>query len=241
MSTSVDTSFTSLKATTAQIMAIISGAWQIPLGPNHYSLTQISALVSQAVWEYGTGPHIPGIVLSCLKELIQVRSMTPQVWPNWYSNGYDDLCLLKHSWPSKIVAWQVLGDHTFDLPVAAPPLVGLIPVDLPSPPIITGNVASLSTNTTTKSWDRGKSKAIVADLEPEVVLVFIPLLNKAPSQQSPLTTKPPSTKLPLNKALSQQSLSQQSSLSTKPSHNKASLNQAPSQQCPLALLNNAPP
>ncbi|KAG1723090.1 hypothetical protein EDB19DRAFT_2029173 [Suillus lakei] len=93
--------------------------------------------------------------------------MTLQVWPNWHSISYDNPCLLKHSWCSKIVAWEVLGDHTFDLPVAAPPSVGLIPVDLPSPPIIASNVASSSTNTTTKFWDKGKGKAIIADLEPE--------------------------------------------------------------------------
>ncbi|KAG2141460.1 hypothetical protein BD769DRAFT_1662362 [Suillus cothurnatus] len=47
--------------------------------------------------------------------------------------------------------------------------VGPIPVDLPSPPIVTDNAASSSTNMTTKSWvmvkDKGKG---IADLEPEV-------------------------------------------------------------------------
>ncbi|KAG0696674.1 hypothetical protein DFH29DRAFT_1004345 [Suillus ampliporus] len=151
MSTPVDTSFIGLKALTAQIMGIISGAQQIPLGQSHFALTaQVSSLVSDVVKEYGTSPHIPGLV-----------------WPNWNSIGYDDPCLLKHSWRSKIVAWEALGDHTFDLPVAAPPSTGLIPVNLPSPPVITSNVASLSTNPTTKYQDKGKGKAIVVDSEPE--------------------------------------------------------------------------
>ncbi|KAG1744225.1 hypothetical protein EDB19DRAFT_1906785 [Suillus lakei] len=147
MSTPVDTTFTSLKAITAHIMSIISSAWQIPPGPSHFALTA----QSQAIQEYGTGPHIPGIMLLCLKELMQVWSMTPQ-----------------HSWHGKIIAWEALGDHIFDLPVTAPPLVDPIPVDLPSPPIITGNVTSPSTNMTTKSQDKGKGKAVVADSGPQV-------------------------------------------------------------------------
>ncbi|KAG0695793.1 hypothetical protein DFH29DRAFT_1005108 [Suillus ampliporus] len=168
MSTPVDTSFTGLKATTAQIMGIISGARQIPPGPSHLALTaQVGSLVADVVKEYGTSPHIPGLVLSCSKELIRVRTMTPQVWPNWHSIGYDDPCLLKHSWRSKIIAWEVLGDHTFDLPVAAPPSIGPIPVDLPSPPVVTSNVPGSSTNPTTEYRDKGKGKAVVADPEPE--------------------------------------------------------------------------
>ncbi|KAG1719962.1 hypothetical protein EDB19DRAFT_1918363 [Suillus lakei] len=149
-------------------MAIISSAWQIPPGPSHYSLTsQVSELVAKAVQEYGTGPHIPGLMLSCSKELMQVQSMTPQVWPNWHSIGYDDPCLLRHPWCSQIVTWEELGDDTFDLLVTAPPSIGLIPVDLPSPPIVTSNVTGSSTNTTTESQDKGKGKAVVADLEPK--------------------------------------------------------------------------
>ena len=94
--------------------------------------------------------------------------MTPQVWPNWHSIGYDDPRLLKHSWHSKIVAWEALGDRTFDLPVAAPPSTGPIPVDLPSPPVVASNVAGLSTKPTTEYWDKGKGKAVVVDSEPEV-------------------------------------------------------------------------
>ncbi|KAG1805295.1 uncharacterized protein BJ212DRAFT_1304083 [Suillus subaureus] len=163
MSTPVDNSLTSLKASTAQIMAIISGAQQISPGNSHFSLiTQ-----AQVIKDYQTGP-LPGIVLSCSKELLCVWDMTPQVWPNWHNIRYDDPCLLKHIWCPKLLAWEALGDHTFDLPVAAPPSTGLIPVDLPSPPIHTSNVASPSTSTTTKFQDKGKGKAINADLEPKV-------------------------------------------------------------------------
>jgi hypothetical protein len=76
---------------------------------------------------------------------------------------------MKHAWRPKILAWEAVGDHSFDLPVAVPPSVGPISVDLPSPPIVTDNAASSSTNTTTESWamvkDKSKGKA---DLEPEV-------------------------------------------------------------------------
>ncbi|KAG0694474.1 hypothetical protein DFH29DRAFT_1006292 [Suillus ampliporus] len=158
MSTPVDTSFTGLKAITAQIMGIISSARQIPLGPSHFALTaQVTSLVADVVKEYGTSPHIPGLMLSCSKELMRVRGMTPQVWPNWHSIGYDNPRLMKHSWSSKIMAWEALGDHTFDLPVTAPPSTGLIPVDLPSLPVIASNVPGSSTNPTTEYRTRGKA------------------------------------------------------------------------------------
>ncbi|KAG1818210.1 uncharacterized protein BJ212DRAFT_1480031 [Suillus subaureus] len=168
MSTPVDNSLTGLKASTAQIMAIISSTQQIPLGNSHFSLTtQVSSLVAQVIKDYGS-EHLPSIVLSCSKELLHVQGMTPQVWPNWHNIGYNDPCLLMHVWCPKLLAWEASGDHTFDLPVAAPPSTGPIPVDLPSPPICTSNVTSPSTSTTTKFWDKGKGKAIDADLEPEV-------------------------------------------------------------------------
>jgi hypothetical protein len=98
---------------------------------------------------------------------MRVQAMSPRVWLNWHSISFDDLRLMKHAWHPKILAWEELGDHSFDLPVAVPPSVGPIPVDLPSPPIVTDNAASSSTNTTTESWamvkDKGKGKA---DLEP---------------------------------------------------------------------------
>ncbi|KAG1773721.1 hypothetical protein EV702DRAFT_1200853 [Suillus placidus] len=139
MSTPVDTSFTGLKASVAKIMAIISGARLISPGPIHFALgSQVSALVAHVVKEYVDGP-LPGIV-----------------WPNWHSIRYDDPCVLKHAWHSKVLAWKLLGDYSCDLPMAAPPLTGPIPVDLPSPPVLTGNVAGLSTNPTTEFRDKGK-------------------------------------------------------------------------------------
>ncbi|KAG1721657.1 hypothetical protein EDB19DRAFT_1917183 [Suillus lakei] len=167
MSTPVDTTLTSLKESTAHIKAIICGARQIPPGPSHFALTsQVTGLVAHVVKEHGAGP-LPGIVLSCSKELMQVRSMSPQVWPDWFSIGHDDPRLLKHPWHAKVLAWEALGDNTFDLPVAAPPSTGLIPVNLPSPPVHAGNVTGPSTNPTTKYWDKGKGKAVFADLEAE--------------------------------------------------------------------------
>ncbi|KAG1803032.1 uncharacterized protein BJ212DRAFT_1487254 [Suillus subaureus] len=168
MSTPVDNSLTGLKASTAQIMAIISSAWQIPLGNSHFSLTtQVSSLVAQVIKDYGSGP-LPGIVLSCSKELLCIQGMTPQVWPNWHNIRYNNPHLLTHVWHPKLLTWKALGDHTFDLPVAAPPSTGPIPVDLPSPPICASNVTGPSTGTTTEFWDKGKGKAIDADLEPKV-------------------------------------------------------------------------
>ncbi|KAG1744248.1 hypothetical protein EDB19DRAFT_1906811 [Suillus lakei] len=168
MSTPVDTTLTGLKSSTAQIKAIIYSAQQIPLGPSHYALTsQVTGLVAHVVKDHGDG-LLPGIVLSCSKKLMRVRSMTSQVWSNWFSIGHDNPHLLKHPWHTKVLAWEALGDHTFDLPVAAPPSTGPIPVDLPSPPVHTGNVTGPSTNPTTEYWDKGKGKAIFADPEAEV-------------------------------------------------------------------------
>ncbi|KAG2133588.1 uncharacterized protein EDB93DRAFT_1107536 [Suillus bovinus] len=120
MSAPLDTSLTSLKEITAKIMAIITGAWQLPPGHSHFSLTT----QADAVQQYGSGPYLPGLVL----------------------------------------AWEELGDHTFDLLVVSGPSVGPIPVDLPPSPVI----ARPSTNPASKSWEKGKGKAVVPDLEPEV-------------------------------------------------------------------------
>ncbi|KAG2109771.1 hypothetical protein BD769DRAFT_1392395 [Suillus cothurnatus] len=146
MSTPVDTSLASLKEITAQIVGIISGSRQIPAGNAHMALTsQVTDLVEGlghlGLWERSPHPRHRVVLLK----------------------GVD------HAWCPKILAWEALGDHSFDLPVAVPPSVGPIPVDLPSPPIVTDNAASSSTNTTTKSRamvkDKGKGKA---DLELEV-------------------------------------------------------------------------
>ncbi|KAG0699336.1 hypothetical protein DFH29DRAFT_1002113 [Suillus ampliporus] len=146
MSTPVDTSLTDLKAITAQIMAIISGARHIPPGQSHFALTaQVGALVADIVKEYAASPYIPGLVLSCSKELIRVRGMTPQVWLNWHSIGYDDHHLKKHPWRSK-VPFQ----STFH-----------------PPPVIARDVPGSSTNPTTEYRDKGKGKAVVVDSEPE--------------------------------------------------------------------------
>ncbi|KAG2335607.1 hypothetical protein BDR05DRAFT_1006630 [Suillus weaverae] len=70
MSTPVDTSLTGRKASTAQIIAIITGTQVVLLGPSHFGLAkQVSALVAQVVRDYKDCP-LPSVVLSCSRELI---------------------------------------------------------------------------------------------------------------------------------------------------------------------------
>ncbi|KAG2029578.1 hypothetical protein BDR03DRAFT_1018201 [Suillus americanus] len=144
MSTPVDNSLTNLKASTGQIMAIISAARQIPPGPSHSALgKQVATLVLLRIW-----------------------NMVPKVWPDWHSIGCDDPRILRHTWYPKALAWKALGNPTFDLPTAAPPSTGPIPVNLPSPAISAGNVAGPSTNPIPESQDKGKGKAVCPDPEP---------------------------------------------------------------------------
>ncbi|KAG2029982.1 hypothetical protein BDR03DRAFT_1017664 [Suillus americanus] len=169
MSTPLDNSLTNLKASTGQIMAIISTAQQIPPGPSHSALgKQVATLVADVVKEYGSGDGpLPGLIISCSKELLRVRNMVPKVWPDWHSIRFDDPRILRHAWYPKALAWKALGDPTFDLPTAAPPSTGPIPVNLPSPAIPAGNVAGPSTNPIPESRDKGKGKAVFPDPEPE--------------------------------------------------------------------------
>ncbi|KAG0691506.1 hypothetical protein DFH29DRAFT_1010900 [Suillus ampliporus] len=83
--------------------------------------------------------------------------MTPKVWPNWHSIGYDDPRLMKHSWHSKVIAWEALGDRTLICQSLLLLLTGPIPVDLPSPPVVASNVPGSSTNPTTEYRDKGKA------------------------------------------------------------------------------------
>ncbi|KAG2029390.1 hypothetical protein BDR03DRAFT_1018461 [Suillus americanus] len=103
-------------------MAIISAARQIPPGPSHSALgKQVATLVADVVKEYGSGDGpLPGLIISCSKELLHVRNMVPKVWPDWHSIGCDDPRILRHTWYPKALAWKALGDPTFDLPTAAP-------------------------------------------------------------------------------------------------------------------------
>ncbi|KAG2030263.1 hypothetical protein BDR03DRAFT_1017315 [Suillus americanus] len=168
MSTPVDNSLTNLKASTGQIMAIISAAQQIPLGPSHSALgKQVATLVADVVKEYGSrdGP-LPGLIMSCSKELLRIRNMVPTVWPDWHSIGCDNPRILRHAWNPKTLAWKALGNPTFDLPTAAPSSTGPIPVNLTSPAISAGNVAGPSTNPIPESQDKGKGKAVFHDPEP---------------------------------------------------------------------------
>ncbi|KAG2343172.1 hypothetical protein BDR05DRAFT_1000147 [Suillus weaverae] len=113
--------------------------------------------------------------------------MTPRVWPNWHSIGYDDPHLLRHIWCFNILAWKALGDHTFDLLVAAPPLTSPIPVTLRSPPVPASNITGSSGNPTTKSQDKGKGKAVFADPDPEA--------EGSRKRKSPMISEPSSQPL----------------------------------------------
>ncbi|KAG2068371.1 hypothetical protein BDR04DRAFT_1119857 [Suillus decipiens] len=158
MSIQVDTSLASLKALTAQIVDIISSAQQIPAGNAHMALSaQVTELV--VVQDYSKGPYLPDIVCLCSKELMRVRAMRPQVWPNWHSIGHDDLRLLKHSLHEKVLAWECLL-----LPHLAPFLWSF-------PPIIASNIAGSSTTMDNESWvvakDKGKGKAVLEPVADE--------------------------------------------------------------------------
>ncbi|KAG2037166.1 hypothetical protein BDR03DRAFT_1051857 [Suillus americanus] len=144
MSTPVDNSLTNLKASTGQIMAIISAAQQVPPGPSHSALgKQVATLVADVVKEYGSGDGpLPCLIISCSKELLHTRNMVPKVWPDWHSIGYDNPRILRHTWYPKALAWKALA-------------------------IPAGNVAGPSTNPIPKSQDKGKGKAVFPDLETE--------------------------------------------------------------------------
>ncbi|KAG1800139.1 uncharacterized protein BJ212DRAFT_1498254 [Suillus subaureus] len=57
MSTPVDNSLTGLKASTAQIMAIISGTWQIPPGNSHFSLITQAGSSDQGLLDWTPAQH----------------------------------------------------------------------------------------------------------------------------------------------------------------------------------------
>ncbi|KAG1722585.1 uncharacterized protein EDB91DRAFT_1255977 [Suillus paluster] len=131
MSTAAETSFAELKAITRQIVDIVHAARLLPPSNSHLALkAQVTELVAKAVRDHEASPCIPGIVLSCSKELLRVRQLSPQDSPNWHSIGHNDLRLQRHSWRHKVSAWEALGDWTFDLPVDAPKSTDTVAVDL---------------------------------------------------------------------------------------------------------------
>ncbi|KAG1809523.1 hypothetical protein EV424DRAFT_1542945 [Suillus variegatus] len=184
MSTPVQSSLADLKASIAQLVGIIAGAWHILAD----SLDVHLALTKQAeiIQAHEKGEYIPGIVTSCSKELMRVHYMTPWALPNWHRIGHDDPWVARHAWRKQVYAWEVLGDNSCDLPVVPNPSTGLLTVTLlsppvpfltpvpspapviPSPPVIASNVASPSGKMTSEFRDKGKGKAISDDLEPEV-------------------------------------------------------------------------
>ncbi|KAG2341298.1 hypothetical protein BDR05DRAFT_1001940 [Suillus weaverae] len=179
MSTPVNNSLAGLKESTAQLVGIIAGARHIPAstGQAHFALTaQVTTLLGQIIQAYEKGDYMPGIVASCSKELMRVRSMTPRVWPNWHSIGHDDPWVSKHAWRNKVRAWEALGDNSRDLHVVPNPSTGPLTVDLPSPPILLSApvlpsppiVAGSSSQTMSEFRDKGKGKEVAVDLELEV-------------------------------------------------------------------------
>lgn len=121
-------------------------------------------------------PCVPGVVVSCSRELLRVRGMTPRVWPNCHSIGYDDPRILNHPWRGKTQAWAALLDVSFDLPVVPSPSTAPLTVELPSPPPIPSapvpafppGLAGPSTPATSGFRDKGKGKAVEVSLEPQV-------------------------------------------------------------------------
>ncbi|KAG2107942.1 uncharacterized protein F5147DRAFT_773925 [Suillus discolor] len=191
MSAPVQSSLAGLQASTAQLVGIITRAQLTPAGTGeaHLALTaQATTLVGAIARQFEKGPYMPGVVASCSRELMRVRSMTPQVWPNWHSIGHDDPRISKHSWRSKIQAWDALDDHSCDLPVIPNPSTAPLTVDLPSPlpipsapvhpspPVIPSapvppfppGLAGPSTLAPSGFRDKGKGKAVDVSLEPEV-------------------------------------------------------------------------
>ncbi|KAG1870783.1 hypothetical protein F4604DRAFT_1681659 [Suillus subluteus] len=80
MSAPVQTSLASLKAATAQLVDIISGARHIPAGTGeaHLALTaKATTLVGAIVRDFQNGPYMPGVVASCSKELLRHRPRRP--------------------------------------------------------------------------------------------------------------------------------------------------------------------
>ncbi|KAG2345450.1 hypothetical protein BDR05DRAFT_998089 [Suillus weaverae] len=179
MSTPVNNSLASLKESTAQLVGIIARAQHIlaSTGQAHFALTaQVTTLLGQIIRAYEQGDYMPGIVASCLKELMRVCSMTPRVWPNWHNISHDDPWVSKHTWHNKIHTWEALGDNSYDLHVIPNPSTGPLTVDLPSPPILPSApvlpsppiIAGSSSQTTSKFQDKGKGKEVAVDLELEV-------------------------------------------------------------------------
>ncbi|KAG2085345.1 uncharacterized protein F5147DRAFT_765094 [Suillus discolor] len=185
MSTPVQSSLADLKASTAQLVGIIAGARHIPAGSVDVQLAltkQVTTLLADIIRAHEKGEYIPGIVVSCSKELMRVRSMTPRALPNWHGIGHDDPRVARHAWRKQVRAWEALGDNSCDLPVVPNPSTGPLTVNLPSPPVPSPTpvpspapvissppvVAGPSSKTGTEFRDKGKGKAVSVDLEPEV-------------------------------------------------------------------------
>ncbi|KAG1805139.1 hypothetical protein EV424DRAFT_1544525 [Suillus variegatus] len=178
MSTQVQSSLANLKASTAQLVGIIAGARHIPAGSVdvHLVLTkQVTTLLADIIRAHEKGEYIPGIVASCSKELMRVRSMTPRALPNWHSIGHDDPRVARHAWRKQVRAWEALGDNSCDLPVVPNVSTGPLTLNLPSPPVPSPApvpsptpvipsppvVAGPSGKTTPEVRDKGKGKAIL--------------------------------------------------------------------------------
>ncbi|KAG2091176.1 uncharacterized protein F5147DRAFT_780056 [Suillus discolor] len=176
MSTPAQSSLADLKASTAQLVGIIASARHIPAGSVDVHLAlmkQVTTLLADIIRAHEKGEYIPGIVVSCSKELMRVHSMTPRALPNWHSISHDDPQVARHAWRKQVCAWEALGDNSCTLPVVPNVSTGQLTVNLPStpvpspapvpssasvipsPPVVASNVAGPSSKTYPKFRWRG--------------------------------------------------------------------------------------
>ncbi|KAG1875990.1 hypothetical protein C8R48DRAFT_768833 [Suillus tomentosus] len=132
MSTPVQSSLAGLKASTAQLVGIIASTQHIPAGTVdvHLALTkQVTTLLGDIIRAHEKGDYIPGIVASCSKELMRVRSRTPGCCPTGTA-----LAMMTPRCRDTPGRHWVMTVNLPSPPVPPPAAV------LPSPPIVAGNV-----------------------------------------------------------------------------------------------------
>ncbi|KAG1721484.1 uncharacterized protein EDB91DRAFT_1088448 [Suillus paluster] len=159
MSQQANNSMGALKDIAGKLLAIVRTARQLPPGPSHFALaTQASELAqARAVWDHAQSACIPGLVLSCSKELIWICALSPPVAPNWRSINHDDPRLEQHSWRPQILAWEALEDRSFDLPWEVD---GVTSENVPGP--------STSQDAESQAKGKGKAREVDPDTEKEM-------------------------------------------------------------------------
>ncbi|KAG1793233.1 hypothetical protein EV424DRAFT_1548459 [Suillus variegatus] len=162
MSTQVQSSLANLKASTAQLVGIIAGAWHIPAGSVdvHLVLTkQVTTLLADIIRAHEKGEYIPGIVASCSKELMRTRlaQASPCLGGSWVTIPVISLSSLTFPLAHSLSTFRLhLSLH--------------LHLSLPPPPSFPHLRSSPgpSGKTTPEVPDKGKGKAISVDLSPEV-------------------------------------------------------------------------